>query len=388
MNYKWLRYLLTEAKEKPLLDITNFKKFRETFAPVFLKPGFKKQLIKDITHDMAMIIKDRFVTFEKRRLKNEFDKFKKTGVWNFDYHIKKENVYGVKDCFANHENYYQYLLAADFPYFLERIFLRVDNEFVSTGMFDFSGFCFKFYRKHPELIPQAPVLNKTKTNVKGVLDHNVKVIESVYSDIDRNAIANTPILNQLKIGKKIGSGAYGKVFEIEDSNFALKIFSGIYNQGDIKRMEDIEKQLYSGQASLEDMHFYEHGEIGNSGYKFALMPKIIPFASSYIGKKEEDFFDFIFRTCYNNLHGVHDPHQQSGASYDEFRERIYDKFESQIDYYKYKGYRSKIAHYSQIVNAIIKAVYRASKLFGGTDLHSGNIGFFANKPYQFFFFDM
>ena len=44
--------------------------------------------------------------------------------------------------------------------------------------------------------------------------------------------------------------------------------------------------------------------------------------------------------------------------------------------------------YRDIVDRIIKAGWRAYDEFGGTDIHSGNIGSFPNDPQNYFYFDM
>ena len=62
---------------------------------------------------------------------------------------------------------------------------------------------------------------------------------------------------------------------------------------------------------------------------------------------------------------------------------VIDNEDDDYNHYWYKNNFGKL-----IIDKIIQAGFRAYNKFGGTDIHQGNIGFFAQKPDQLFYYDM
>ena len=80
-------------------------------------------------------------------------------------------------------------------------------------------------------------------------------------------------------------------------------------------------------------------------------------------------------------------YQNNTPGYTEFKDKALKNLDNLMSYYK-PHETDAIDKYKNTINAIIHAAYRASTEYKGTDLHSGNIGYFAQKPDKFFFYDM
>lgn len=236
-------------------------------------------------------------------------------------------------------------------------------------------------------------------NKEDTLRHNEKIIFDFSKKINHeqmigpeviNNLQNIPAFSQIKIDKPIGAGGYGEVFSLINSNKILKIFylGDMYlhnGKSDIERIEIIEKQLFSGDASLEDMHYFDSGHIYDNVY-YAIMPKIIPFEKS----------------PYYQLSDVVAAIPQAitdAAFSDNLDMDSYQKFKRQVMLYlmnnigpikrlKKKGLLKDFLLYKSLIDDLIKAGYRAYILFGGVDLHAGNLGYLPQKPGLFFYYDM
>jgi len=232
-----------------------------------------------------------------------------------------------------------------------------------------------FYSRHEDLAPNAPPLRITKS----ILKTNLAKLQTIYPRLfmeikDDDSLSNS-ILSEVEIIKNIGSGYFGQVFSLSNGR-ALKIFrSGVNLQKDVDRMNLVISQVYGGSASLEDMHYFEHGKIGRSSFFYAVMPRIIPLSKldyQYTDKLVDVADNVKFNYRYVN---------STSTSLEEFKQlvmRFVSAPKIEVDRPEFQAK----------ADAIIKAGYRAIKQFGGEDLHGGNIGFLPQKPEVFFYYDM
>jgi hypothetical protein len=233
---------------------------------------------------------------------------------------------------------------------------------------------------NPELIPTAPKLNKYKKG-QDTRDENIDMIKHYYQ-IDPSDFNVPTILDEVKLVGYVGGGAYGKVFKTSDDR-ALKIFQdSVSLDKDLKRMSSVTEEVYQGTASLEDMHYFDKGKLGNSPYYYALMPLIVPI-------EKAPFFSTspVFEEAVSSGYDTARYFRNYGATYDyqDFKDKVLENMKAYLT--SPKGLQD-MDTYKNTIDKIIRAAYRASVKFGGTDLHAGNIGYLAQKPDVFFYFDM
>lgn len=220
--------------------------------------------------------------------------------------------------------------------------------------------------------------------IKQPLTHNLNMIKNNFDIVNWRGAETADILNNIYIGKKIGSGYSGIVFELADENDrVIKIMNDSVHEegleGEVKKFQSIIDQMHSGKASIEDMHFFDVGKLGNSSLYYVIMPRIVPleqapfYKHSKIFEKLADACGAVARTGINN----------KIKSFQKYSDMVME----QAGYDPYK-LSEEFELYQDTLMKIIKAGFRAYKVHGGYDLHSGNIGYLPQNPDKFFFFDM
>jgi len=210
------------------------------------------------------------------------------------------------------------------------------------------------------------------------IKHNVRSLEKVWINIETPP--DDSILSQIRIGNFIGEGCCGKIFEIEGQDRVIKL-STSEQEHDVKRYYKIMDQMFSGTASIEDMHYFDYGKIHGADYYYLIMPKIIPIENALFYEKEPlfefliDFSGAIARR-YEDL---------DIPSYQVFRLHVENRL---IGRYGEGTVGVFLENYEETIEKILRAAYRAFSLLDGVDLHSGNIGYLPQNPSIFFFYDM
>ena len=224
--------------------------------------------------------------------------------------------------------------------------------------------------------------------------NNLKVLEHYYgSEFDEENLESADILDEIEIGKRIGEGAYGVVFDIVNSSRAIKIYrDSVAVDKDQQRFERIINMVFKGTAQLEDMHIFDQGELGTSGYYYAIMPKIIPLSNAPFRDKS-DIFEWVAE---GNQYAASAAWERK-VNYTRFNQMVLkfaiEEMQLDIDAYGAKEENENKAQedadkYALTIDRIIRAGYRAYLMHDGEDLHAGNIGYLPQKPDVFFYFDM
>ncbi len=217
----------------------------------------------------------------------------------------------------------------------------------------------------------------------------------IYGDQDITP-ENSKILTQIRLGDEIGRGTFGKAFNIIDSSLIIKLFMyGVDEDADIKRIKDTADKIFAGTATSGDMHYFEYGTIGDE-IKYALMPRIIPFEKSVTYKLNPELFLKINEALDRTLGS---PFLYKLKSYADFRDEFYENLAKEIaSDLKYtedskrevekEKFFSDINEFDETIHKILRIAHKTYLEHGGTDLHLGNLGFFAQKPDDWFYFDM
>jgi len=384
----WAKYLFSEGVENNYSLPANFRdylngdydKWRDKFQELFEKNSFfLTQLVNDIIKEE---IAPRFKSLApdvQRQLYSilTHPKLHKMGVWDKYTYIERKFT-GIR--LLKYMEVEQLSLLLLYYFSPEKRDIALSS--IRQNEFPFMDFYKVLYsNKTP---PVIRILKKTSTNA---LPQNIKIIIKRFNQVEPSDLSKSPVLRQVTIGKIIGAGAYGTVYDLVGQDRVMKIFEdGVDLERDTDRMEDVIEQVYGGTASLEDMHYFEQGQLGESGLYYAIMPKIIPYSSFFTEKKfgtrgRRYFMDLAAcnkRTVWN----VTSVLGRDTISFPEFRGRVFHEM---------KGYghsQSEIRKYYDTSNAIIRAGYNAFSKWHGTDLHGGNLGFIAQKPEVFFYYDM
>lgn len=237
------------------------------------------------------------------------------------------------------------------------------------------------------------ILLKENAQTNSLFQRNIDELKKHYSydpDIDINSITpeNGKILTEIEIGNLVGMGGYGKVFNIVNSSLVIKFFfEGIDWQQDIHRMKKTADEIFSGKASLDKMHYFETGKCGPLHY--VIMPRIIPFEKSITYEQDPALFNDV-STAVSMAAFAH------SKTYADFREEFYrqisllikDEFQINKKQQYVDDYLKRLNALDETIHKILRVAYKAMKEEGGVDLHLGNLGFFPQKPDDWFFFDM
>jgi len=243
------------------------------------------------------------------------------------------------------------------------------------------------------------ILLKENTQPNDLFQKNLDKVNTAFSPNvygDQNITPeNSEILTQIEIGDEIGRGAFGKVYNIKNSSHVIKLFVfSVDEQADMKRMKAMADKIFAGTAELNNMHYFESGTIGDD-IKYAVMPRIIPFEKSTTYKLNP----VLFLSVSEALHQVFDSDRDKLKSYAEFRDRFYhflaNDFASVLKYVSDKEkeerkvkFFSDLDEFDETIHKILRIAHKTYLEHGATDLHLGNLGFFAQKPDDWFFFDM
>jgi len=240
------------------------------------------------------------------------------------------------------------------------------------------------YSKFPDQVPTLPELKTTDTSPKNK-EHNLNILEKTYH-IDITSVYKKNILDDIKLIEKIGSGYYGNVYSMEDGR-VFKVFSdGVDLKKDVNRMRRVINNLYKGSGKVNQMAYFETGRIGYTGLFYAIMPEIVPLTKAPFYRSSEIFHDTanFNKVAAKDLQGIF----KSAPVYKKYKELLLARLKEYVDNYQDYDFDTEYNKYSETIERIIEAGYRAYKDFKGTDLHSGNIGYLRQKPDEFFYFDM
>ena len=280
-------------------------------------------------------------------------------------------------------------------YFLRLFFFKEDNsilEKLKKFEREIALASWGVYKLYPHLAPSLPQLSKPSSEQR---KNNLFILKQfLFFDEFRRLSkmpADSTILDEIELVNYLGGGAFGKVFETKDGH-AFKIFSdGVDLESDMKRMDKVLDQVYKGSASLEDMHYFDKGEIGNSGMYYAIMPVVIPLTRAPFVMDDpvlSDLIDLIAIQCKRTaryFHAMKNQGTQINDSYERYRNQVFIAANYEV---KSQGLEESFKKYQGTLEKVIKAAYRAYSQFGGIDLHAGNLGYFRSNPDVFFYYDM
>ena len=239
------------------------------------------------------------------------------------------------------------------------------------------------FESHVPTIPKISYVSGD--SISDTKKENIKFLKKVGYVMNREKLVGQNILDTIKLTHQIGSGYHGRVFGTEDGR-ALKIFGTAEDLNkDLRRMKKIEKNLYSGLGSLEDMTYFETGKLGDTGNYYSLMPEIIPLTKAPFYEQSA-----IFNDIANMNKGAAKNFAGKKVGYKKFKDFVINsvKENNQNNRFKYYEFDEEYENYSETIEKIIQAGYRAYTKFGGIDLHGGNIGYIRQKPDVFFYYDM
>ena len=249
----------------------------------------------------------------------------------------------------------------------------------------FKNIYWDLFKKYPNMVPVIPKLNVVDTSSDN-LKYNFDIISKDFKKLTYSDVKDADILDQVTIIQKLGSGAFGKVYEIAD-NRALKIFSdGVDVKKDIERYDGVIDQVYKGEANLEDMHYFDFGRLGKSNFYYAIMPIIVPLEKVDFYNEQPIFRAVATGNKFAASKGV-------AGDYETFKKNVLES--ASLNYFSTKNKIPTTLSFQQALNQnmdkvekIIQAGFRAYTEFGGIDLNQGNIGFIPQKPDTYFYFDM
>ncbi len=217
--------------------------------------------------------------------------------------------------------------------------------------------------------------------------------EKFVQEVNKNSVW----LKDFKINHMIGVGVQGRVYDFVDANFVMKIFSSdMAFERDIERSKAMIDQMFGGSASLEDMHYFDVGEVSElyindeeKNIYYMIMPKIelVKNTPEFKSNKRnnEHFFRNIAAFAQTSImeERTFADAAQFKESFLKFLEKISEEGDPQKSWLNF----SINFDFPKKADAYLNAAYRAYTQ-GGLDLHSGNIGFFPTNPDKFFYFDM
>jgi len=256
------------------------------------------------------------------------------------------------------------------------------------------------------------LLRENSSSSSQYFDRNMAFLKSSYRDsvylplIETFSPQNAPVLSQVLIdeSKPFFSGVYGRVFSLSNG-MMLKLFvSGVNLDADIARIKKSVDDVFAGSADINHMHYFDYGEIGDPVvfekfsympkiFKFAVMPRIVPFKESRAYAMDRDIFN-LFESAI-----IHLSYNSNNLDFYSFVELIANyvakvflsstrSIGSTFYGISIESLSERISRFHSVIIAILRAAYEAYRKFGGIDLHFGNLGYFAQRPDHFFYFDM
>ena len=299
--------------------------------------------------------------------------------------------YFIKEYFQQNTNSIISHLGEYITYCLFRILFNSYNQDVSSYYYTIKerplfwlGVYKNLYSKYPDKVPVLPEIKTVNTSPKNK-EHNLDILEKTYH-IDITSVYKKNILDDIRLVEKIGSGYYGNVYSTEDGR-AFKVFSdGVDLKKDINRMRRVINNLYKGSGKVNQMAYFETGKIGYTSLFYAIMPEIVPLKKAPFFDDSKIFYDTANynKVAAKTLEGIF----KSAPVYKKYKDLLLARLKEYVDNYQDYDFDTEYNKYSETIERIIEAGYRAYKDFKGADLHSGNIGYLRQKPDEFFYFDM
>lgn len=388
---KWYKFLITEA-EQEMMSFSSARYDYAAFEDEFTKLWESNEYFR--TAIIRIIIEKMLIPTLKRLPKDVFLQIKEA-IMNSSFYSMKGDELTMKihdaalaQARISHTSPLQYIDLHPMMLFLNLLFFPKDpvynRQVRDTSIVQYiQDAIYYLFSNYPELIPKKPKLSRGTSKNK---EDNLKLINAHFFNdpVEESEVQGNNILDDVKLTEYIGGGVYGKVFKTSDDQ-ALKIFmDSVSLQKDLDRMSKVVDEVYQGSASLSDMHYFDYGQLGTSPYYYALMPLIVPL-------EKAPFFDLspVFSEAVNASYDAVGYFRYRGNTpgYTEFKDQVLQALPNLVASYGQDGL-DDINRYKDTINAIIYAAYRASTEYKGTDLHSGNIGYFAQKPDKFFFYDM
>ena len=388
---QWYKFLITESEQK-MMNFGGAAYTYPAFEDEFLKLWTSSDYFK--TAVIRIIIEKMLIPSLKRLPKDIFLQIKEAIMDNSFHGMKGDELTSKIHDSAILQGRYtqtaplQYIDVHQIMLFLNLLFFPKDamyNKQVRDVSIvpNIQDAIYYLFSNHPELIPTKPKLKKGTSQNK---EDNLKLINAhFYSDpVEESKVQGKNILDDVKLTEYIGGGVFGKVFKTSDDQ-ALKIFmDSVSLHKDLDRMSKVVDEVYQGSASLSDMHYFDYGQLGTSGYYYALMPLIVPLESAPFFNLSHVFVEAV-NAAYDTV--GHFRYRGNNPGYTDFKDAVLRELRNLMSYYGQEAL-DDVDRYKDTINAIIHAAYRASTEYQGTDLHSGNIGYFAQKPDKFFFYDM
>lgn len=395
----WFKYLLKEEVDKNFnpadYDVNSYE-YHKIFIQYLKNKYFKKQFLNILEKEVL----DNFSKLSEPFSIDLLEKAKgydlnapvlNTGLSIYEFlkdHVRRTDV--NKDSVA--------LISPNiYIYILRKKYLGKENDvhtidtLIERAKYSLANFYHKFCLKFPNKAISIPRLNKVLPGTKNRTDNLELIKKETGKDIDIRETHS--ILDDIKITEYVSRGAFGTVYKLEDGR-VLKIFKdSVSLNKDLERMELVTNELFSapkeGEASRvssREMPFFDYGKLGGRDYYYSIMPLIIPlnkapwYDRSPVFEMIADLNQDVSRSFESN--------DQWDVSYKDYKDEVMRKF-GYIARYRLIGKEKEDPKtYSNTIEKIIKASYRAFVKFKGTDTHSGNIGYLPQKPNQFFYFDM
>jgi len=299
--------------------------------------------------------------------------------------------YFIKDYFGQDPNSIISRLGEYITYCLFKILFNSYNQDVNTYYIMIRekptfwlGVYKNLYSKYPDKVPILPEINTVNIPSKNK-KNNLDILSSTYQ-INPVLVSKKNILDDIKLSDKIGSGYYGNIYSTEEGR-AFKVFSdGVDLKKDVNRMRRVINNLYKGSGKVNQMAYFDTGKLGETGLYYALMPEIVPLTKAPFYKSSKIFHDTanFNKVAAKDLRGIF----KSAPVYKKYKELLLTRLKEYVENYQDYDFDTEYNKYSETIERIIEAGYRAYKDFKGTDLHAGNIGYLRQKPDEFFYFDM
>jgi len=397
MNNKWIKYLVETGEYRQidpeeLYSNANSRKTMRDFVISFQRMWenqfFQKRVLSDLMQIEVIPTYNSLDDYQKRDLYKVFKKeqVSQTADLIFNYTNRTRQAADRRNQYILYFRRNSAILDNDLFHKLEELLCVFINgtknssprsfNYLLSDVFSWARVYKKIYSKHNIEQPKLPFLNKIPGNDQSNKTHNLIFFSKNYGQFNREDLEKIPLLREIRIGKFVGEGAYGKVYELEGTERVIKFFfDGVDLNKDIKRTERVLEQVYGGTASLEDMHYFDYGKLGKTGLLYIIMPKIVPLRKLKIYKENTDLIEGLVEALF--LVGQYGTQK----SFEDFSRDVLLSFTD-------GGVKITGKLGNEFVRSIIMAGFRATTQHGGTDFHTGNIGFLPQKPDIFFFFDM
>lgn len=397
---EWKRYLFeaTEMSLNPADFENNYNEFSKkytelivdnAFAELFLSTLMRLE-VKPLVRSLSSGDKKTLFTAAKMDFPNSPDL-----MYKIKGSLKKDSVFYWMDNF----DLYDLLIYYVNLYFLDKTKAENYKKRIQQSPALLNSIYWKLFEKYPQEVFSIPKLEyyNISSTLKTLNFENF--LKKDFLSLKLKDISEPNILDEIRITQKIGKGIHGIVYSTSDDR-AIKFFydSESYNN-DMERYKNIADQVFKGKASLEDMHYFESGVLGKSGLSYVLMPKIVPLEKADFYKANPIFKSVALANKRNVAYEIKKGNEKSLKNFDEYKKGVIN-FAKQIysgnvsfgfdydDETLKKSFEQSYNEYKDIIDKIIQAGFRAYNKFGGTDIHQGNIGFFAQKPDQLFYYDM